>query len=78
MAECSGIVGKVNAGLKEGLKYRKKRVSQILQIEKSDTITACCIEWVRTNFIILEISSSEIQTGQGISGGYKALEILER
>jgi hypothetical protein len=41
------MVGKVNAGLKEGLKERNKRASYTLQNEKGDAIAACCLEGVR-------------------------------
>jgi hypothetical protein len=41
------MVGKVNAGLKEGLKERNTGASKALQNEKGDAVTACCFEDVR-------------------------------
>jgi hypothetical protein len=44
VAECSGTVGKVNAGLKEGLQERNKSASKALQNKKGDAIAACCLK----------------------------------
>ncbi len=41
MAECSGMVGKVNASWKEELQKVDKRASKTLPNEKGDAITAC-------------------------------------
>jgi broad-specificity NMP kinase len=41
------MIGKVNAGLEEGLKERNKRASKILQNKKGNVIATCCLEVVR-------------------------------
>ncbi len=46
MAEYSGMVGKVDADLKEGLEKRDKRASKALRNEKGDAIAACSLERV--------------------------------
>jgi hypothetical protein len=47
VAESSGMIRKINASLKEGLKKGHKRTSKALENEKGDAITACCFERVR-------------------------------
>jgi hypothetical protein len=46
VAECSAMVRKIDADLKEGLKERKKKAFKTLQNEIGNAITACCLETV--------------------------------
>jgi hypothetical protein len=47
VTERSGVVGKVDTNLEEGLKIRYKRASMTFQNKKRDAITACCFEGMR-------------------------------
>jgi hypothetical protein len=66
------MIRKINASLKEGLQERNKMASKTLQNEKGNAITACYF------IITLEISSSEIDMGEGISTGNEALWMSEK
>jgi iron only hydrogenase large subunit-like protein len=47
VTKCNRLIGKINTGLKEGLKIGNKRRTKALMDEEGDAITACCPEWVQ-------------------------------